>query len=181
MSRHIISRSHRVVDREVPRRCTQLTACAWSWTTSSVKRSPIIRSSLALALPVRRPPPCSGTSVPQRVPEGPFLAAGTIVTRSGSRWSRLSLEWGQVPLSGSDPLLGSLGWVEPLGGSTLEGPPVVRRLPLFQLGEVPEHTGQCPGSQWFPSGPSRNSSRNPGREVLGSKRFAESALLTFCT
>ena len=173
MSRYIISRSHRVVDREVSRRCTLLTACTWSWTTSSVERSPSILISLALALPVRRPPPCSGTSVPQRVLEGPFLAAGTIgLLRPGSRWSRLSLEWGKCPSLALIPCWGHWVGSSPWGGSTLEGPPVVRRYPLFQLGKVPEHTGQCPGSQWFPSGPSRNSSPNPGREVLGSKRFA---------
>ena len=121
-------------------------------------------------------PPTSPLLGHKCAPAGP---RGTVLGRR-DHWSHavglpvepIELGVGQVPLSGSDPLLGSLGWVEPLGGSTLEGPPVVRRFPLFQLGEVPEHTGQCPGSQWFPSGPSRNSSRNPGREVLGSKRFA---------
>ena len=64
-------------------------------------------------------------------PAGP---RGTVLGRR-DHWSHavglpvepIELGVGQVPLSGSDPLLGSLGWVEPLGGSTLEGPPVVRR------------------------------------------------------
>ena len=91
-------------------RCTLLIACTWSWTTSSVKSPPIILSSLALALPVRRPPPCSGTSVPQLVLEGPFLAAGTIgLLQSGSRWSRLSLEWGKCPSLARIPCRGH--WV----------------------------------------------------------------------
>ncbi len=54
---------------------------------------------VGLGFASRRPPPCLGTGVPQWVQEGPFLAAGTIgLTRSGSRWSRVSLEWGRAPL-----------------------------------------------------------------------------------
>ena len=90
------------------------------------------------------PPIAWGTSVPQQVPSGTL----------GGRWDfgshtvRLQEGPGQARIGASAPLRlgsrkGSEGWVEPLKGSSKEGPPKFGgNLDTTLLGEVPKRQGK---------------------------------------
>ena len=107
-----------------------------------------------LALPYRQPPHCVGhVSAPAGSkwdlgwPLGPRVSHGP--APGGARSSQ---DWGKCPSPAWIPK-GSEGWIEPLKGSSKEGPPKFGgNLYTTLLGEVPKRQGKVP---WEPPVPFR--------------------------